>query len=571
VIAAVDHIARARIAGSTMRLESVLRVGAGMILLGVMAVLIVMPLYALLSQSLEDADKHFVGIDNFIRYARNPGLVQSVYNSLFVSVIVTVITIPLAFAYAYALMRSCIPAKAVFKGIALLPILAPSLLPAISLTYMFGNQGFIRGLLAGQPIYGPIGIVMAQVFHCFPFGVLILTTALGISDARLYEVAETLSASKWRMFWTITFPAARYGLISACFVIFTTAIVDFGIAKVIGGSYNVLAIEVYKQIIGQQNFQMGAVIGVLLLVPALVTFAIERHANKRQISQLTVRAVLYRPRPDRTFDLTMLAFVLVVALCILGVNGVAIFASFVKLWPYDLSFSLGSYDFPAFDPGGWSSYWNSLIMASLAALFGTILTFSGAYLVEKTPISPILRNPLHMLAMIPIAVPGIVLGLGYVFFFNAPNNPLGFVYYTMTILVLCSIAHYYTVPYLTAVTALKQVDREFESASQALGVPFWVTLRRVTIPISIPVILDIATYIFVNAMTTVAAVIFIYSPENKLASIAVIAMEDTGDLGAACAMAMMILYTSIAVKLAQTLLSKLLFVKLQQWRQPTAA
>jgi iron(III) transport system permease protein len=554
-----------------MRLESILRIGAGITLLGVLVVLIVMPLYALLSQSLEDADKHFVGVENFIRYAQNPGLVQSVYNSLFVSVIVTAITIPLAFAYAYALMRSCIPAKAVFKGIALLPILAPSLLPAISLTYMFGNQGFIRGLLGGQPIYGPIGIVMAQVFHCFPYGVLILGTALGISDARLYEVAETLSASKWRAFWTITLPASRYGLISACFVIFTTAIVDFGIAKVIGGSYNVLAIEVYKQIIGQQNFQMGAVIGVLLLLPALATFAIERYANKRQISQLTARAVLYRPKPHRVFDVTMLAFVLVVALCILGVNAVAIFASFVKLWPYDLSFSFGSYDFPAFDPGGWSSYWNSLIMASLAAIFGTILTFTGAYLVEKTPIPPILRNLLHVLAMIPIAVPGIVLGLGYVFFFNAPNNPLGFVYYTMTILVICSIAHYYTVPHLTAVTALKQVDHEFESASQALGVPFWVTLRRVTIPISVPVILDIATYIFVNAMTTVAAVIFIYSPENKLASIAVIAMEDTGDLGAACAMAMMILYTSIAVKLAQTLLSKLLFVKLQQWRQPAAA
>jgi iron(III) transport system permease protein len=571
VVALQDHIARSRVVGSTMRLESILRIGACIVLLGVMAVLIVMPLYALLSQSMEDKDKHFVGIDNFIRYARNPGLVQSVYNSLFVSVIVTAITIPPAFAYAYALTRSCIPGKAVFKGIALLPILAPSLLPAISLTYMFGNQGFIRGLLGGQPIYGPIGIVMAQVFHCFPFGVLILGTALGISDARLYEVAETLSASKWRMFWTITLPTARYGLISACFVIFTMAIVDFGIAKVIGGSYKVLAIEVYKQIIGQQNFQMGAVIGVLLLLPALVTFSIERYANKRQISQLSARAVLYQPKPHRIFDVAMLAFVLVVAIGILGVNGVAIFASFVKLWPYDLSFSLGSYDFSAFDPGGWSSYWNSLIMASLAAVFGTILTFTGAYLVEKTSIPPILRNLLHVLAMIPIAVPGIVLGLGYVFFFNAPNNPLGFVYYTMTILVICSIAHYYTVPHLTALTALKQVDREFESASQALGVPFWVTLRRVTVPISAPVILDIATYIFVNAMTTVAAVIFIYSPENKVASIAVIAMEDTGDLGAACAMAMMILYTSIAVKLAQTLLSKLLFGKLQQWRQPAAA
>lgn len=556
--------------GPALRLERALRIGLALVLIVVLAVIIVLPLYALLSQSLQDADKRFVGLDNFIRYIRNPALVQSVYRSLFVSLSVTMITVPLAFAYAYALTRSCIPGKAIFKGIALLPILAPSLLPAISLTYMFGNQGFIRGLLGGNPIYGPIGIVIAQVFHCFPFGVIILSTALGISDGRLYEVAETFSTSKWRVFWTITLPAMRYGLISACFVIFTTAIVDFGIAKVIGGQYNVLAIEVYKQIIGQQNFQMGAVIGVLLLLPAILTFSVERYANRRQTSQLSARAVLYRPKPQPTFDRLMLAFVVAVAFCILFVNGVAVFASFVKLWPYDLSFSLGSYAFADFDPGGWSSYWNSIVMASLAAVLGTILTFASAYLVEKTQLPPILRNILHVQAMIPIAVPGIVLGLGYVFFFNDPANPFGFVYYTMTILVLCSVAHYYTVPHLTALTALKQIDREFESVSQALGVPFWITLRRVTVPISIPVILDIATYIFVNAMTTVSAVIFIYSPQNKLASIAVIAMEDTGDLGAACAMAMMILYTSIAVKLLQTLLSRLLFRKLQSWRRPAA-
>jgi iron(III) transport system permease protein len=210
-------------------------------------------------------------------------------------------------------------------------------------------------------------------------------------------------------------------------------------------------------------------------------------------------------------------------------------------------------------------------MASAAAVVGTILTFGGAYLVEKSPIPAVLRGMLHILAMIPIAVPGIVLGLGYVFFFNNPANPLGFFYYTMTILVMCSIAHYYTIPHLTALTALKQVDKEFEAVSQSLGVPFWVTLRRVTIPISVPVILDIGTYIFVNSMTTVAAVIFIYSPQNKVASVAVIAMEDTGDIGAACAMAMMILYTSIAVKLAQTVLSKLLLQRFQLWRRPNVA
>src|SRR5690606_8516070 len=131
------------------------------------------------------------------------------------------------------------------------------LLPAIALVYIFGNQGYLKDLMFGHSIYGPAGIIIAQVFHCFPFVILIMTTALATAHARLYESAETLNTSRWRIFWTITFPSARYGLVNACFVVFTTGIVDFGIAKVIGGKFNMLAVDVYRQIIGQQNFQMG--------------------------------------------------------------------------------------------------------------------------------------------------------------------------------------------------------------------------------------------------------------------------------------------------------------------------
>jgi iron(III) transport system permease protein len=418
----------------------------------------------------------------------------------------------------------------------------------------------------GHSIYGPVGIVIAQVFHCIPFVVLIMTTALSNADARLYESAETLNTSRWRIFWTITFPSVRYGLINSSFVVFTTAIVDFGIAKVIGGKFNMLAVDVYRQIIGQANFQMGAVIGVILLFPAVLTFIVERITYKHQTSQLTSRAVILQPKPSPLFDRLMLAVVILLAIPILGIIGTAIFASFVTLWPYNLSFSLDNFNFGAFDPGGWLSYWNSVEMAAWTALVGTILAFCGAYLTEKQRRGSKVLLGYHVVVMMPLAVPGIVLGLGYVFFFNMPSNPLNFVYGTMAIMVMCTIGHYYTVPHLMALTALKQIDSEFEAASQALGVSFWTTLRRVTIPISIPAIIDIATFFFVNAMTTVAGVIFIYASTTKVASIAVVALNDTGDEGAACAMAMMILYTSAGVKLLQVILTKVLLRSQQQWR-----
>ena len=560
---AVHH--QARRASAVLSDVAVRNIAIGAVLVAVF-LLIVLPLYFVLSKSLQDASGHFIGLANFVEYARNAALRRSVSNSLFVSVLTALITVPLAYAYSYALTRTCMRLKALFKGIALLPLLAPSLLPAISLTFMFGNQGFIKSWMAGHSIYGPIGIVIAQIFHCFPHAVLILFTALSLADRRVYEVAETLDTPRWRVFWTITLPSIRYGLISAFFVVFTIAIVDFGVAKVIGGQYSVLAIDIFRQIIGQQNFQMGSVIGVILLVPSLLSFGIDYFVRRRQVAQFGSRAQLLVPKPRFWFDTFMLAVVSLIGFLILAIIATAIFASFVKLWPYDLSLSTASYDFKAFDPSGWLPYWNSVIMATWTAVIGTVLVFVGAYLLEKGRASAALRGVVQFFAMMPLAVPGIVLGLGYVFFYNSPVNPLNYLYGSMALLVMCSIAHYYTVPHLAALTALKQLDAEIEGASDALGVPFWTTFRRVTVPICLPAILDIATYLFVNAMTTVAAVIFIYAPATKVASIAVVAMDDTGDIGAACAMALMIVYTSIGVKLAQTLISKWLFRRTHAWR-----
>lgn len=552
-----------RLSLDTENLSRVIALGLVVLL---MIVMIVLPLYALLSKGFQDSAGNFIWFDNFISYAKDPILFQSGINSLWVAVITVICVVPLGFLYSYALTRSCIRMKGLFKGIGLLPILAPSLLPAIALIYIFGNQGYMKSLLFGHSIYGPVGVIIAQVFHCFPFVVLIMTTALGTADARLYESAETLKTSRWRIFWTITFPSARYGVLNACFVVFTTAIVDFGIAKVIGGKFNMLAVDVYRQIIGQQNFQMGAVIGVILLIPPILTFAVERFTYRHQVSQLTSSAVMLQPKPSKGFDWLMTGVVLVLSLPIVVILGTAVFASFVRLWPYDLSLTLENFNFGAVDPGGWSSYWNSVKMACLTALFGTVLTFGGAYLSEKHRRHSKLMSAYHIIAMLPLAVPGIVLGLGYAFFFNAPSNPLTFLYGTMTIMVMCTIGHYYTVPHLMALTALKQIDDEFEAASQALGVSFWTTLRRVTIPVAMPAIIDMATFFFVNAMTTVAGVIFIYASTTKVASIAVLALNDTGDDGAASAMAMMIVYTSVGVKLIQVVATKVLLRRQQQWR-----
>jgi iron(III) transport system permease protein len=541
---------------------------AGIVLLvGWLLLTIALPLWALLSKSFQNADGQFIGFANYIRYFSTPALFNSIFNSLWVAVISTSIVIPLAYLYAFALTRSRMKFKGLFYAAALLPVFAPSLLSAISLIYLFGNQGLLKHLLFGASIYGPLGIIISQIYYCFPPAVIILVTALTLADARLYEIAEALGTSKSRVFRTVTLPGIKYGLINACFVVFTVVVTDFGIAKVIGGGFNVLATDAYKQVIGQQNFSMGAVVGMILLMPAVLAFVIDRLVQRRQFALLSARAVPLEPKPNTLRDVAVTIYATVVAAVIIGLLGVAVWASFVTYWPYNLSLSLSNYSFGTFDADGWSPYFNSVKMAALAALIGTTVVFTGAYLIDKTKISPGGRALAHLLAMLPMAVPGLVLGLGYVFFFNAPWNPLNFLYGTLLVLVVNTTTHFYTVAHITALTALKQIDPEFESVAASLKVPVWRTFGRVTVPICMPAILDIAVYMFVSALTTVSAVIFLYGSGTKLASVAIVHMDEAGVTAGAAAMATLIVATALSAKLLHLVLDRLILVRLQAWRR----
>src|SRR6185295_2022070 len=325
--------------------------------------------------------------------------------------------------------------------------------------------------------------------------------------------------------------------------------------------------DVYKQVIGQQNCQMGAVVSVILLVPAIFAFFVDRMVRRRQVALLSSRAVPYEPKPQRLFDLSMLAYCVVTGLAILSIVAISQFAAVVKFFPYNLTLTWAHYDFDTKGGGGWASYYNSIRLAFLTGIVGTVVVFVGAYLVEKARGFALGRGLFHFLAMLPMAVPGLVLGLAYIFFFNHPANPLNVLYRTMTILVINTIVHFYTVGHLTALTALRQMDPEFETVSASLKQPFYRTFWRVTVPVCLPSTLDIAIYMFVNAMTTVSGVVFIYGPKTELASISVLNMDDTGEIASAAAMAMMIFYTNVAARMLHLLLGRWLERRTQAWRR----
>jgi iron(III) transport system permease protein len=538
------------------------------------------PLLAILQKSVQDADGHFVFLANFLAYAQTPALLQSLWNSVWVSGVVTLVTVPTAFVFAYALTRSRMRFKGLARALTLVPLLAPSLLSAISLIYWFGNQGVLKSWLEAlgiDQIYGAPGIVLAEIFSTFPHALMILITALAASDARLYEAADAMGTSARRKFFTITLPGAKYGLISAALVVFTLVVTDFGIPKVIGGSFNVLATDVFKLVIGQQDFQKGAVVALLLLAPAVLTFAVDRWVGRKQTAMLTARAVPYRPKKAPLFDALMSLYVAGVCVLILSMLGMALFASFATFWPYKLTPSFKHYAMGLVDAEVGEAFVNSLAMAAGTAVFGTLLVFVGAYLLEKTQGPPpgggfslihAVRSLVRLLALLPMAVPGLVLGLGYIFFFNEPSNPLNGLYHTLTLLTVCTVVHFYTTGHLTAVTALKALDAEFEAVSASMKVPFYKTFWRVTLPICTPALVDMARYFFINAMTTISAVVFLYSPETKVASIAILNLDEAGEIGAAAAMAVLIAAANAVATGLFMALSWYVDKRTQAWKAP---
>lgn len=538
------------------------------VVMAMLFVFLIAPLLTILAHAVQDKNGRFVGLAHFITYFQTPSLLRAAWNSVWVSAAVVMISVPTAFVFAYALTRSRMPAplKAVFRLIALIPLLAPSLLSAISFVQWFGNQGALKFLLGGASIYGAPGIILAEVYNTFPHALMILVTALSLADGRLYEAATALRTRPLRQFMTITLPSCKYGLISAATVVFTYVVSDFGAPKVIGGNFNVLSVDVFKQVVGQHNFSIGAVVGMLLLIPSIISFVIDYVVRRKLKAQLTARSVPYVPKPRKLADALLTLFCTVVCGLLLATIGMAIYTSAISLWPYDLSFTLKHYHFVLVESDMAAAYGNSLLVAMVTAVAGSLIVFVGAYLIEKTRNLGLMRKGMHLMAVLSMAVPGLVLGLGYVMFFNHPSNPLNFLYQTMAILVISMVVHYYTSSHLTAVTALKQIDNEFEAVSASLKVPFFKTFLRVTVPVCLPAILDIGRYFFVVSMASLSCAIFLYTPETILASVAIMHLDDAGDIGPAAALASLIVVTSTLVCIAYALLTRVLLARTQAWR-----
>jgi iron(III) transport system permease protein len=470
---------------------------------------------------------------NYAEFFSSWRLLRILVNSLVVSATSTVITVATALVLAYSVTRTDIPGKRWVSLMSLLPLISPPFLVSLAFILLFGRNGVLtHGLGLDWAIYGFTGIVVSQVFTFLPQAYILLANVLGNIDASLEEAAENLGAGPLTTLRRVTLSLARPGLASAALSVFILCMTDFGNPILIGGRYNVLATEIYAQVIGMSNFGAGATMSIVLIVPCLAAYLLNTYwvGTKSYATVSAGARTAVRPTPGAVrwplFALSggvAVSIALIYALIPLG--------SFVRLWGSDWSLSLRHYAFASSAEGA-GPVWNSVKLAAISGVAGTVVALVTAYVVERK--RPPGARAIEALALLPAALPGTVIGLGYILAFTVPPIDL-----TGTIWILAASVVFWKFPVaiLAGVNALKRIDPAIEEAAVSLGAGRVRTFRRVVLPLLTGTAFSIFVYFFVNAMVTVSAVIFLTSPGSSLGSVTVLAEAQRGSLGTACAVA----------------------------------
>ncbi len=479
---------------------------------------------------------------HYAEFLQEPKLLRTVWNTLAVSSLSTVLTVVLAFGYAYVLTHTTLWGRPLLWTVGLLPLIAPSFVQALGLIFLFGRNGLVtRGLLGlDWNVYGPAGIVLGEVFYCFPHALLVLYTSLSALDASLYEAAQSLGARGWRVFWWVTVPTVRYALAASAFLVFNLVVTDFGTPVVVGGDYRVLATEIYTQVFGLQRFGMAAVVSVVLLVPAFSSFALDGYFRRKAAATLTGQSRL-QAQPTRGWGRVAAGgFAWGWAGFILLIYATLAVASLVRVWGYDWSLTLAHYRFDQVGVRG--AFPTGLKLSGLAAVCGALLSVVVAYVVHR--LRPRGARLIYALALLPAAVPGTVVGLGYLFAFNRP--PLVLVG-TEAVIVLSYVFRFVTLGTLASSAALQQVDRSVEEAAHSLGASAVRTFVQVVFPLLRVAFFSSAVYIFVRSMVTLSAVIFLIAPGLELPATAVLTLTTDGKLAAAAALSTLLVAVILLV------------------------
>lgn len=460
-------------------------------------------------------------------------------NSLKVTIVATLISVTIALLAAWFVARSNIKRKKILIVLLTIPMLIPSISHGTGLVVLFGNNGVLTNLLGlNFPLYGFWGIVLGSFFYSFPVAFLMFYDNLQYEDGNVYLSANVLGIPKINQLFNITLPYLRKPMISAFFTVFTLIFTDYGVPLMVGGKYTTLPLYMYNEVIGLLDFGKGALIGLVLMIPAFIAFIID--VLNKEYGNYNFNIAPYTVQNNKIRDRFSKVFLLILTGVVLMPIFVFVFLIFIKKYPISIEFSLTHIE-RAMDLGLLDYLRNSLIIALLTAIVGTVTTFTISYYTSRTESK--VAKMMHLISMISLAIPGLVLGLSYVLAFKTT-----FIYGTIAILILVNSIHFFASPYLMSYNALSKLNPNYEVVAKTLGIPKFKIIMDVIIPQTRETILEQFSYFFVNSMVTISAVSFLATTKNNPLSLMIPNLESMMLIESISFVSIVILFVNLVLK-----------------------
>ena len=513
------------------------------VVFALLCLFILYPLFSVLRMSLTPdggfSVEVYTSIFDHARYFR------SIRNSIMLGIIVASLATMIGFIMAYAIERLRIPGRQLFRTLAILPIVSPPFMFALSVILLFGRSGLITRYLFNLDvgsIYGLRGLILVQTINLFPVAYMTLSGILQGIDPDLETCALNLGARRKYAFFTVTLPLAMPGLLASWLIVFVTSMTDFGNPIIIGGDFDVLSVRAYLEFTGMGNLTRGAALAILLLAPTVLFFMLQKWImNNRSYQTITGKAARRNTLPvPLSACVGFTVFSVILATFVIMLYGTIIAGSFVSLWGVDWSFTLRHFAY-SWDVGASTmgrTVFLALISTPITALLGMVIAF---LVVRRRFVG---RHFMELLAMLSYAIPGTAIGIGYVLAFNgAPFRWSG----TAFILVTAYVFRNVPIGVEGGIAALKQISSEIEESSTNLGAKSSYTFRTVTLPLIRPAFFAGATFAFVRAMTAISAIIFLVSARWNHMTVLILAQTEILRLGAASVMSFALIVVVMTV------------------------
>lgn len=463
----------------------------------------------------------------------------AVRNTIKIALLTTLISVTIGTLLAFSVRRTNIRFKSILAILLILPMLIPSISHGMGLITLFGTNGIIRNLFGFEKtIYGVVGVVTGSVLYSYPVVFLMMDDMLKYQDGSPYEAAMVLGIPRWRSFFVVTMSYLKRPLIAAVFTVFTLVATDYGVPLMIGSKTTTLAVMMYQEVLGQLAFGKGSVVGLILLIPAILNFIINKIVKGKGKSSFVTKSVDNRRNVIR--DVLAYVFCSLVLASIVILLGSFALIAFTKQYPADLTITFANVR-KMLALRGDKFLRNSFVIAIFVSGIGVVTAFLTAYMTTRVPSK--LSGFLHIFSITSLAIPGIVLGLSYAMTFGG-----SFIYGTLAIIILANVMHFFASPYQMMYNSLSKMNANLEGVGLTLGIKRVRIILDVIIPQCKSTIFEMIAYFFVNSMMTISAVSFLANATTKPLSLLISQFEGQMLYECAAVVSLVILISNVAIK-----------------------